>query len=89
MEAFAEEVKRFLLAEGEQRPVAFDAAKARLSVGDGRSLTHFVSLRSLKARYDAIEEPKSRVRVLERDLIAMRWTKPTLEVLARRLSAGR
>ncbi|MBK7862478.1 MAG: hypothetical protein IPJ65_28485 [Archangiaceae bacterium] len=78
-------MKRFLAQEGEARPVLYDAAKQRLSIGDGRALTHFVSLRSLKARYDAIEEPKSRVRVLERDLIAMRWTKPTIEVLARRL----
>src|SRR5262249_38097032 len=39
----------------------------------------------LKARYDAVEEPKARVRVLERDLIAMRWTRPTIDVLARRL----
>lgn len=84
-DGFAEEVKRFLASEGETRPVSYDAAKARVTVGDGRGLTHFVSLRSLKARYDAIEEPKARVRVLERDLIAMRWTKPTLQTLARRL----
>jgi hypothetical protein len=83
--AFAEEVKRFLAEEGEKRPVTFDEKKGRMSVGDGKGLTHFVSLTTLKARYDAIEEPKARVRVLERDLIAMRWTKPTLEVLARRL----
>lgn len=82
---FAEEVKRFLAAEGESRPVFYDPAKERISVGDGHGLTHFVSLPTLKARYDAIEEPKARVRVLERDLIAMRWSKPTLDVLAKRL----
>jgi len=65
--------------------MSYDAAKARLSVGDGTGLTHFVLLPPLKARYDAIEEQKSRVRVLERDLIAMRWTRPTIDVLARRL----
>lgn len=85
MHDFAQTVEQFLRAEGEQRPVMFDEAKQRLSVGDGQGLTHFVSLRNLKHRYDAIEEPKARVRVLERDLIAMRWTKPTLEILARRL----
>lgn len=82
---FAEEVKRFLASEGETRPVFYDDKLARLSVGDGVGLTHFVSLATLKARYDAIEEPKARVRVLERDLIALRWSKPTLEVLAKRL----
>jgi hypothetical protein len=83
--AFAEEVRRFLVSEGETRPITFEERLHRLTVGDGRALTHFVGLPNLKARYDAIEEPKSRVRVLERDLIAMRWSKPTLDVLAKRL----
>ncbi len=85
MQSFAQEVMQFLKTEGETRPVFFDESRSRLSVGDGVQLTHFVSLGALKARYDAIEEPKARVRVLERDLIAMRWTRPTREVLARRL----
>lgn len=85
IEAFSKEVKRFLVAEGEQRPMSFDPVRSRLTVGDGKGLTHFVPLEPLKAKYDAIEEPKARVRVLERDLIAMRWTRPTLEVLARRV----
>jgi hypothetical protein len=85
MQAFAETVMSFLKDEGETRPVSYDEGLQRLSVGDGRALTHFVALTNLKARYEAIEEPRSRVRVLERDLIALRWTKPTLEVLGRRL----
>ncbi len=82
---FAEEVKRFLASEGETRPVVYDPSRERIAVGDGVGLTHFVSLTTLKARYDAIEEPKARVRVLERDLIALRWSKPTIDVLAKRL----
>jgi hypothetical protein len=85
LESFAQEVMKFLQTEGETRPVAVDLARGRMAVGDGRALTHFVSLNALKHRYDSVEEPSARVRVLERDLIAMRWTRPTLEVLARRL----
>jgi hypothetical protein len=85
LEAFAAEVMKFLQTEGETRPVAFDFARGRMSVGDGRQLTHFVALNTLKQRYESVEEPKARVRVLERDLIAMRWTRPTLDVLSRRL----
>jgi hypothetical protein len=31
-DAFAEELKRFLASEGETRPVAFDAARQRVTV---------------------------------------------------------
>lgn len=85
LEAFAEEVQRFLTSEGETRPVSYDGKRERLTVGDGKGLTHFVWLGPLKSKHDQIEEPKARVRVLERDLIAMRWTKPTLQTLAKRL----
>lgn len=70
-EQFADEVIGQLRAMGESRPMRFDGTRGRLLVGDGRAITHFLSVPAL---YEAqLELPRAQS---ERALAARIWAVP-------------
>lgn len=84
MTDFANAVSTWLKAQGEDRPVHIDQRRARLVVGDGKQLMHFVSTAALKAEWEANAESEREL-VLERRLLALRRGAPSKEAMKRRL----